>query len=340
MATDDDSAETWKFKCGQYDWGEWWEGTKQQLQAVGIGLGVSFPGEPGAPKKLVHTIDARGVKVDIQSRAYNTPHGVFWATSPYVDRADRFSEGDDPPIEYAPGVVLVRHWHGIDEFRGAVTELAACGLIEEHQLPGQVGRGKTRCTYLPDGTAKPHGQSSKVSGTKTVIRRGASRFIIEVQVSDEEEKQRRSRRELREVTMSIEDAEGRRKREALTGPAPGKEERAQEVHKDPGINEETNLVVQCSAVFSVGDQVLVRGVVAEITEGYRLRSVTCENGEYLSPTGSGKKITYRPGYVYRDTTGDVFFCCAHELQKRYDKNRVSYLRLVRQPQSMSQARSV
>lgn len=188
MANENDSAENWEFKCGQYDWGEWWEGTKQQLQAVRIGLGVSFPGEPGAPKKLVHTIDTRGVKVDIQSRAdYAGPHGVFWATSPYVARQQSARCSEEGPVEYAPGVILIRGLYGTDEFRGTGPALVACGLIEDSQLPGRPGRGKVCCTYTPNGSPRTKGSSSSwTPGMKQVMRRGANRYVIEVRVSEEE----------------------------------------------------------------------------------------------------------------------------------------------------------
>lgn len=60
-------------KC-EYAWPsvELWIGTKQQLQAMGIGVGVAFPGEPGAVitgkswQRGVHTQDKRGFSVCIE----------------------------------------------------------------------------------------------------------------------------------------------------------------------------------------------------------------------------------------------------------------------------------
>lgn len=40
-----------RMECGS--WGESWTGTKAQLQAAGLGVGMFFPGEPGAKKKVV-----------------------------------------------------------------------------------------------------------------------------------------------------------------------------------------------------------------------------------------------------------------------------------------------
>jgi hypothetical protein len=53
----------------EYDWGEHFVGTKEQLQAVGIGVGVAFPGEPGAQPRQITVRDPRGFKARI-ARAY------------------------------------------------------------------------------------------------------------------------------------------------------------------------------------------------------------------------------------------------------------------------------
>lgn len=43
----------WKLQQFVDSRGESWEGTKTQLQAVGLGVGMQYPGEPGAKKKAV-----------------------------------------------------------------------------------------------------------------------------------------------------------------------------------------------------------------------------------------------------------------------------------------------
>ena len=43
----------WKLQQFVGSRGESWEGTKTQLQAVGLGVGIQYPGEPGAKKKTV-----------------------------------------------------------------------------------------------------------------------------------------------------------------------------------------------------------------------------------------------------------------------------------------------
>jgi hypothetical protein len=211
-----------------------------------------------------------------------------------------------------------------DLYFGKAPELVAAGLVRPEQLPGAEGMPTSAVTFY-DGQLLAKYQRCKHDEKHLNIARYGSGFQVYVGVTAEVRAEREAIEKQKEELRVKE-------REA--------EKFVQEARKDPGVNEEAKLVSECSAVFAVGDQVLVHGVLSEITEGYRLRSTTCEDGEYLSSTGSGKKITYRPGYVYRDTTGDVFFCCAHEIQKRHDKNRVSYLRLVRSQQSESQAQSV
>lgn len=51
------------------DWDDRLVGTKEQLQAAGIGVGVAFPGEPGAQPRQITVLDARGFKARI-ARAY------------------------------------------------------------------------------------------------------------------------------------------------------------------------------------------------------------------------------------------------------------------------------
>lgn len=53
----------------EYDHVERFVGTKEQLQAVGIGVGVAFPGEPGAQPRQITVRDPRGFKAQI-ARAY------------------------------------------------------------------------------------------------------------------------------------------------------------------------------------------------------------------------------------------------------------------------------
>jgi hypothetical protein len=212
----DTSAETWELERGSYPWGEWWKGTKKQIQAAGIGIGVAFPGDAGAPKTLVHTVDIRGVKVDIKAKERDLPVGVYRVTCPYVYREGNWRDGPYEKSQFAPGVQVVPRWYGVDEYVGTGPAMVACGLIRLDQLPGQPGRGSMRCTYGPDGAPRTRGQSSpSPAGTKAITRRGASSFVLEIQVSDEEDSRRRKVNEIAESLTKLEDKEGKLERDAL-----------------------------------------------------------------------------------------------------------------------------
>lgn len=79
-----------------------------------------------------------------------------------------------------------------DDFKGTAEDLVAAGIVEMHQLPGQPGRGKTRVSYKPDGTAiekgsKRHGDKA---GFKSVTRAGKTRYIVSVNVARDEGERR------------------------------------------------------------------------------------------------------------------------------------------------------
>lgn len=209
----------WMFQHGRYSWGEWWKGTKKQLQAAGIGVGATFPGEPGAPKKKIRVLDWRGIKVNIRiGHDSLTPEGVYRATSPYVERARNAWMSEDGPVYYADGVKVIRSLYRSDIFRGDAASLVACGLIADNQLPGRRGRGAVSCSYLPDGTPKGKGNSSKwTAGTYSVKKISKlDRFEIEVQVSEQEEERRKAQLAVYEERVAREDLAARHIREALT----------------------------------------------------------------------------------------------------------------------------
>ncbi|MCL4182829.1 MAG: hypothetical protein KJ011_05220 [Burkholderiaceae bacterium] len=56
---------------------EFLEGTKEQLQAVGIGVGVAFPGEPGAQPRQITVRDPRGLKARIRPSYPRQGTGVY-----------------------------------------------------------------------------------------------------------------------------------------------------------------------------------------------------------------------------------------------------------------------
>lgn len=165
-------------------WGESWTGTKSQLQAVGIGEGIQFPGEPGANRETIRTVDSCGLKVEITHESWHQYLGKFRASCRYLDREFAFYSYRRP-TEHAPGVLNLRAMHDSDEYRGSGPALIACGLARLDQLPGQPNRGKVASNFGADGLASfPKDLSWKVAGFKNFTRVGIDRFVVSIQVSE------------------------------------------------------------------------------------------------------------------------------------------------------------
>ena len=70
-----------------FPWGsEYRLGTKEQLQAIGIGVGLAFPGEPGARPRQITVRDSRGWKVRIKRDHTYTDGTRLW-TGKYSARS-------------------------------------------------------------------------------------------------------------------------------------------------------------------------------------------------------------------------------------------------------------
>lgn len=103
--------------------------------------------------------------------------------APVSDSGDRDPAGawNPGPIQFAPGVVLKRARHA-DEYVGTAAALVAAGVCREDQLPGKPGRGKTMCTYFPDGSPKNRSGSTPAhDGTKQIIKKGGQ-FLCEIRL--------------------------------------------------------------------------------------------------------------------------------------------------------------
>lgn len=61
--------DTLPLERSEYTWADELVGTKEQIQAAGIGVGVAFPGEPGAQPRQITVLDPRGYKARI-ARAF------------------------------------------------------------------------------------------------------------------------------------------------------------------------------------------------------------------------------------------------------------------------------
>lgn len=174
----------------QYDWGDGVEGTKAQLQALGLGTGLAFPGEPGGPRRQLWTRDPRGYEVSISQ---GLSDGLYWAsiTFPGWPMSPCFEEKWE---HFAPGVRLHKLCHS-DVFVGSAEALVAAGIVRGEHLPGQPGMRKTCVRILPDGTVFAGATTAShygfyQPGARRIRKASGSRFCVYVRVSREEEAHR------------------------------------------------------------------------------------------------------------------------------------------------------
>ena len=141
-------------------WGEYLYATKEQIQALGIGVGQLFPGEVGGPKRRLKTIDPRGFETRIETSS----EGFCVHIEFFPDR-DK-NQGMPGMIEYAPGVTKQEsRW--CDCYTGTSDSLIAAGLVKAEQLPGYPGQNKTCVSVFADGSIQRH-RTSYEPGAKSI----------------------------------------------------------------------------------------------------------------------------------------------------------------------------
>lgn len=190
----------WQFKQNFSGSAETWEGTKAQLQAAGLGVGMKFPGEPGAPEH-VYCQCPLGFTFRIHLPDYcaaKAAAGIYVAHSWYV------SSGDEPkqfePV--APGVTrevwTPQSWLSSDSYHGTADALIAAGFVRDLSLfPGQPGTNKMQAAYRQDWT--PMTTANGQPWGATIRKRGKSGlYIVEVPVTKAEEERRKQVRKARE----------------------------------------------------------------------------------------------------------------------------------------------
>ncbi len=171
----------------EYDWGDWITGTKEQLQAMGLGVALAYPGEQGGPKKKMTVRELRGYAAEIS----RNQEGTFTARIRFTERPERPSPDFLPVF---PGVKKREH-HRFDEYIGTAEALTAAGLVLTEQLPGQPGMRKMRVTIFPDGTI-PSGAptanhpEARLPGARHIERAGAREYCIRINVLEEEQARR------------------------------------------------------------------------------------------------------------------------------------------------------
>lgn len=195
------SSEPKSLRYYQYDWGDCIYGSKAQLQALGIGIGVTFPGEHGGAKRKMSTTDQRGFPVKVCAER----EGGFCASVRFPAWPSNPSFKSDKTEVY-PGVLKHEEpWS--DVYTGSAENLVAAGLVMPGQFPGLPGMRKVCVSICADGrvidlpTTSPT-KEWMVDGSKRVYRAGKS-FRVEVRLSDIAHARRDAKRQIEEFEWRL-----------------------------------------------------------------------------------------------------------------------------------------
>lgn len=170
----------------QHPWGDLLYGSKKQLQAIGIGRDVDYPGEGEVMRRQITVLDPRGFKARIEHASEDR----FWVSIPLPGR-------ERPTLArsvFASGVTLQTHAGG-DEYTGSAGALIAAGLVRPDQMPGQPGLQKTQSSVGVDGnTIHKSSRDASVErsqvGVKRIRKISATRFTVTVRISEVEHERR------------------------------------------------------------------------------------------------------------------------------------------------------
>jgi len=188
------------FEYNEQVWGDLIYGTKDALQAIGVGIGLAFPGDAGGPKRELNTTDPRGFKCRITDGSHRSA-GVYCASIGFPDREQPEALGGWK--HFAPGVQRkASYW--TDDFVGTADDLVSAGLVPSGYFPGYAGMRKTTVTILPDGSI-PNGaptannRDSKKPGAKSVKRTYGKKYCVSLYIDNElGDLRRQAEREARE----------------------------------------------------------------------------------------------------------------------------------------------
>lgn len=178
-----------KIKYEYTPWGETISGSKEALQRLGIAVGMAFPGEPGAPKRCVKTLDPRGFPARIIKSYLGEDYSAC------IDLPGRERPKDAPEIAFASGVVVQERYH-FSAYTGTADALVAAGLVLPGQFPGQPGMRKVIVTIFADGTL-PSGaptirhRRADEPGAKRVQRASKTTYQVRINVPEDESERRR-----------------------------------------------------------------------------------------------------------------------------------------------------
>lgn len=220
----------WELRQGYNDDYEYWEGTKEQLQREGIGVGLAFPGEPGASKELYCKCPLGfDVRVYLPG-SYNPCKAaarIYTAQSWYVP----YVEPPREQMQYASGVLqeiwTPTSWESRDIFIGSAQALVAAGLVPStHLFPAQPGMNKQQASYRKDWTMA---SNSPRKGTVARISRlgKGDKYRLELDLSEAEKKRRKEARD--QYQNEIKDRAkvlAAERKQLRRGAAPGKPDEA------------------------------------------------------------------------------------------------------------------
>ena len=171
-------------------WGDLIYGTKQELQDLGIGKGIAFPGEPGGPKRVLCVTDPRGFDTRVTHRSDD----IYYASINFPGRESPELYWCVPASIQAPGV-QGRGSSCVDEYIGTAEALSDAGLVRMDQFPGQPGMRKVRVTIFPDGTIPTGAPTANhrqkyLPGAKEIERESKTTFKVTVRISEDEKARR------------------------------------------------------------------------------------------------------------------------------------------------------
>ena len=176
------------FEYSHLIWGELIYGTKEEINALGIGVGRAFPGEVGGPKRKLSIHDPRGLPCEI-NRWHDSDS--FSARISFPGREYNWAT----PKEHANGIAIREcpHW---DEYVGTAESLVAAGLARPEYFPGQPGMRKHTTTIYADGIVADcppgsgHDQKRGQAGARSISKKSNNIFVIQVRISHEESERR------------------------------------------------------------------------------------------------------------------------------------------------------
>ena len=173
-------------------WGDVIRGTKEQLQALGLGVGLAFPGEVGGPRLELRVRDHRGYPVKIAISWHD--EGIF-AAYLHFPHWPKDPQSNQVWAAFADGVKR-REFLWFDEYRGSAEALANAGLARIDQLPGMPGMRKVRVSILPDGSLPIGGRTAalrlrNLPGARWIEKASKSTYNVNIVVTEEERHRRK-----------------------------------------------------------------------------------------------------------------------------------------------------